>query len=216
MDLSDEYSDVRRCKSPVSLGVPASECWSVMRLKLHDPLLLLLACLAAAAACGCAPWPPVCPPPTDHPVAVIPPAAAGGVPAARGTVIHVPTRLTVTRGPDTVSVSVDRDALETTQIPLTPGLSAGVRSDLFVYREGATRSDHARRSGLCSALDFNLGTSIFNAGQDGLPIRGERYVVEMDVAVFETDVPPAHMWSPEGGSRRFRVLWQRTLRKVVD
>jgi hypothetical protein len=91
-----------------------------------------------------------------------------------------------------------------------------VRSDLFVYREGATRPDHALRSGLRSGLDFNLGTSIFNAKQDGLPIRGTRYVVEMVVAVFETDIPPGHMWSPEGGIRRYRVVWQRTLRKVVD
>jgi hypothetical protein len=186
-----------------------------MRLKLHDHVPLLLVCLAAAAACGCASR-PVSPPPPDHPVAVIPPAAAGDVPAARGTVIQVPTTLAVTRGPDTISVSVDRDAMETTRIPLTPGLFAGVRSELFVYHKGAARSDPALRSGLSSGLDFNLGTSIFNAGQDGLPIRGRRYVVEMDVEVFETDVPPGHMWSPEGGSRRYRVLWQRTLRRVVD
>jgi hypothetical protein len=142
--------------------------------------------------------------------------AAEDMTTARVTVIHVPTKLAVTRGRDTLSVSVNHDAMETTLIWLTPGLSTGVRSELFVYREGATRPDHALRSGLSSGLAFDLGTSIFNTAQDGLPIRGARYVVEMDVAVFETDIPPGHMWSPEGGNRRYRVVWQRTLRKVVD
>lgn len=175
-----------------------------MRLKLRDPVPRLLAGIAAAA-CGCSPR-AVSPPP----------AAAGGVPAARGTVVHVPTRLAVTRGPDTISVSVDRDGMEAILIPLTPGLTAGVRSDLFVYRDGETRSDDPLRSGLSSGQDFNLGTSIFNAVQDGLPARGGRYVVEMDVAVFETDVPPGHLWSPDRGSGGYRVLWRRTLRKAPD
>jgi hypothetical protein len=43
----------------------------------------------------------------------------------------------------------------------------------------------------------------------------QKYVVEMDLTVFETDIPPQHMWHPQG-SKNYKVLWQRTLRQTVE
>lgn len=36
-------------------------------------------------------------------------------------------------------------------------------------------------------------------------------VIEATVRIFETDVPPQHMWSPQAG-RHYRVLHERTIR----
>ena len=37
---------------------------------------------------------------------------------------------------------------------------------------------------------------------------GQAVVLRATVQIFETDIPPQHMWSPTGG--RYRVLWERT------
>jgi hypothetical protein len=38
--------------------------------------------------------------------------------------------------------------------------------------------------------------------------------VEMELEVFETDIPPQHDWSPQ--SKNYKVLWKRTLKRTVD
>lgn len=90
----------------------------------------------------------------------------------------------------------------------------GVQSKLFVYRVGESRPAERFRLGLSGGLDFNLGTDFVNAKLGGIPVPGEKYVIEMDLAVFETDVPCQHMWSPESG--KYKILWTRTLRQIVE
>ena len=46
------------------------------------------------------------------------------------------------------------------------------------------------------------------------PRPGERYVVEVQLVVFETDLPPQHMWSPASGT--YEVLWKRALAHEVE
>jgi len=90
----------------------------------------------------------------------------------------------------------------------------GVQSELYVYAEGDARPSQARRIVLSGDLDLCLGTGVLNLKQDGVPLPGKSYVVEMDLSVFETDVPPQHMWSPY--SKNYRILWKGTLRRVVE
>ena len=89
----------------------------------------------------------------------------------------------------------------------------GVQHELFVYSEGDARPPGGSGYGL-SGLDFNLGTSILNMKHEGIPMPGKNYVVEMDLALFETDIPPQHMWSPY--SKNYKILWKRTLRLTVE
>jgi hypothetical protein len=63
--------------------------------------------------------------------------------------------------------------------------------------------------------EFNLGTSLLHTRPDGIPLPGKKYIVEVDLAVFETDVPPQHAWQPQG-SKNYKVLWQRTLKQTVE
>ena len=126
--------------------------------------------------------------------------------------LSVPTRLAISRTATTLSISVD-DAREEVVIDATPGLILGVQSQLVVDAEGAAKP-RVGRTGLSGGTDFNLGTSIFNRAQDGLPVPGAHYVVGLRVSVFETDRPPGHLWSPEGP--KYRVLWTRTLEQRVE
>ena len=47
--------------------------------------------------------------------------------------------------------------------------------------------------------------------QDWIAEPGKRSVVEHDLSLFETDVPPEHMWSP-ASSGKYRVLWEKRLK----
>lgn len=52
-----------------------------------------------------------------------------------------------------------------------------------------------------------LGTSIWHIKADRVPISPmskQKYIVEMDLTVFETDSPPQHMWDPHG--KNYKVL----------
>lgn len=128
--------------------------------------------------------------------------------------LKVPTKLIIERTPDTLSVSVDdQKNIEAVKLDAGSKMIVGVQFELFVYPEGEARPATERSSGL-GGPDFNLGTRTLNAKQDGIPAKGVKYVVEMDLVVFETDVPPQHMWSP-AGSKKYKVLLRRTLKQIV-
>jgi hypothetical protein len=67
---------------------------------------------------------------------------------------------------------------------------------------------------LSGGLDFNLGVDYWHTKQDGIPVPGKKYVVEIDLTAFETDIPPQHDWEPHG--KNYKVLWQRTLIQSVE
>ena len=144
---------------------------------------------------------------------VLPPIPDADSSIRNEVIIKVPTKLAVMRTTDTLSIAVDRGSFDTTRITVGSKLVTGVQNELFVYSEGDARPFEGRRNGL-SGVDFNLGTSILNAKQEGIPVPGKKYVVEMDMAIFETDIPPQHMWSPH--SKNYRILWKRTLKQTVE
>jgi hypothetical protein len=123
--------------------------------------------------------------------------------------VKVPTKLLLARTTNTLSVAIDRSSFEPTNIMVGEKMVTGVRSEVFVYPEGSAKPSQAGSFGLTSALDFNLGTSYLNA-KEGIPVPGKKYLVELDLSIFETDIPSQHMWSPQ--SKNYRVLWKRTLR----
>ena len=128
--------------------------------------------------------------------------------------VEVPTRLTVERESSTLSIAVDRIWLEPTNIMVGLRMVPGVQWQTYIYPADETRPSQTDRGGLYGGLDFNLGTSYLHTKPDGIPAAGKNYVVEMDLSIFETDVPGQHMWSPY--SKNFRVLWKRTLRHLVE
>jgi hypothetical protein len=127
--------------------------------------------------------------------------------------VHVPTRLKIERTNDTLSVTIDRSSVEATNLLVGSNMVTGVESKMYVYAEGETRPTNGAL-GLTGGLDFNLGISYWHTKTDGIPVAGKKYVVEMELAAFETDIPPQHFWEPHG--KNYKVLWRRTLKQIVE
>ncbi len=170
--------------------------------------------LVAIICAGCRTPPQSTSPPVALGFPIVPPISDADPSVRHPVTIGVPTKLTVERTPDTLSITVDRSSLEAAEITVGSRMVTGVRSQSFVYPLGESRRPHAIGSGLHGGVDFNLGTDFVHTKRGGIPAPGAKYVVEMDLAVFETDVPPQHFWSPE--SENYRVLLKRTLRQIVE
>jgi hypothetical protein len=126
--------------------------------------------------------------------------------------VHVPTKLKIERASDTLSVEIDRSSLEATNLMVGTNMVTGVESKVYVYPDGEPRSANGGYG--LGGIDFNLGTRFWHTKPDGIPLPGKKYVIEVELTVFETDIPGQHDWSPQG-SNNYKILWRRTLKQVV-
>ncbi len=127
--------------------------------------------------------------------------------------VRVPAALSLSRGLDTLSVSIDPASLADTEVTVDPGMHLGVESDTVVFALGQQPPESGRK-GYASGTDFSLGTSTWSTRADGIPASGTRYVAEMRLVLFETDVPVQHDWDPHSG--KYKALWMRTLRQAEE
>jgi hypothetical protein len=137
----------------------------------------------------------------------------GDASGSRVQSVRVPAALSLSRGLDTLSVSIDRASLAGTEVTVDPGMLLGVESDTVVFPVGQ-QPPPVGRKGYASGTDFSLGTSTWSMRADGIPVPGTRYVAEMRLVLFETDVPTQHEWDPHSG--RYKALWKRTLRQAEE
>ncbi len=142
-------------------------------------------------------------------------------PSIRHTVqIPMPTRLSVQRSVNSLSVSFDPASLRNVKIAAGQKMSLGLRYALRVYAKGDTRPVDAgvgyasiNEAIPSASLGFLKSVQILNHVQGGIPTPGKLYTIEEDLSLFETDVPPQHMWSPHA-DKTYRVLWKKTLKSV--
>jgi hypothetical protein len=127
--------------------------------------------------------------------------------------VRVPAGLSLERALDTLTVAVDPGSLAATQVAVDPGMVLGVESDVVVFPRGGERPARGRH-GLSSGTSFDLGDDTWQSARDGLPVPGVKYVAEVELVLFETDVPAGHLWDPRAG--RYRALWTRTLRQAEE
>jgi hypothetical protein len=141
------------------------------------------------------------------------PARGERTTSAVETSIRVPAALRLERALDTLTVAFDPAARAPVVVAVDPGMIVGVETHEFVFPLGAARPSGGRR-GLSSGADFDDATSTWSTKTDGIPQPGTRYVAEVEVTVFETDVAPGHHWDPHAG--HFKALWTRTLRQSEE
>ena len=148
-----------------------------------------------------------------QPFQIIPPVTNAN-PSIRCPIsIRVPTKLKIERMSDTLSETIDTNSFESTNLMVGTNMVTGVESKIYVYPEGESRPANGGL-GLSSGFDFNLGVGYWHTKQDGIPLPGKKYVVEIDLAAFETDIPPQHDWEPYG--KNYKVLWRRTLKQTIE
>ncbi len=143
------------------------------------------------------------------PLTLLPADASGLVELS----VRVPAALSVARAIDTLSVAVDPASLGRMQVTAHAGTFVGVETDVFVFAQQEARPVLERR-GVASSADFDVGSSTWNTQRDGVPEPGTKYVVEMQLVLFETDVAPAPTWDPRAGN--FKPLWTLTLRQAEE
>jgi hypothetical protein len=156
---------------------------------------------------------------TPHPPAYSAPADVAPS-VRREVVVPMPTRLSVERKPDRLSVGFDLAAPRKVKIVVHKNMSIGVKYEMRVYAKGAARPQNPGGVGYASIKEpvtpsepvFLNGKAFLNSADGGIPAPGKRYVIEEDVSIFETDIPAQHMWRPESGS--YRVIWVEKLRTV--
>jgi hypothetical protein len=132
----------------------------------------------------------------------------------------MPTRLSVERTPDRLSVGFDTESPRIVKLTVGRNMTPGVKYEMRVFARGGARPVDPGAVGYAgirepvgpSDLSFLSGRAFLNSTQGGIPAAGKRYIIEVDVSIFETNVPAQHFWSPV--SRRYRVLWAETLETV--
>jgi hypothetical protein len=104
-----------------------------------------------------------------------------------------------------ISVSVDQQSLIEIELEVGYKMVAGFKHQLFVVSQGERKH---RSGGLGGSA--NIGTSFLNRSQGGIPQPGQKYVIEVEFVIFETDIPGQHLWSPKSG--KYRELWSKTIK----
>jgi hypothetical protein len=89
----------------------------------------------------------------------------------------------------------------------------GVEREVFVFPKGLARPATGRR-GVVPSADFTVSTDTWTTKENGIPVPGTQYVVEVSFVLFEADTPPTHGWDPHAGS--YKALWSRTLRQAEE
>jgi hypothetical protein len=127
--------------------------------------------------------------------------------------VRVPTTLKIERTPDMLSVEIDTNSFESTNLMVGTNMVTGSDNYLYVYPFGAPRPLQAKIESI-SGVDCLIGGVFHKTDLDGIPKAGKKYVVEADLIIFETDIPPQHMWEPYG--KNYKVLWRRTLTQAAE
>jgi hypothetical protein len=140
-------------------------------------------------------------------------------PATRHPVeVSMPTRLSIQRTSSSLSVSYDLASFRKVKITVGKKMTIGVKDEFRVYPKREARPAQYRElleGSMNEAPDPNLlkSSETLTMVQDGIPAQGQRYIIEHDIIVFETDIPAQHMWSPTS-SRNYRILWEKKLNAV--
>lgn len=121
--------------------------------------------------------------------------------------INIPTRLKVNRTTDAISVSVESDSLKPQTIKIGSKMITGVEGRVLIYPKGSKRPSPDGLAG--SFLGGFIGWTQNFPAKPSID-----YNVEFDFEIFETNIPPQHLWSPQSG--KYKVVFTGTLKQSSD
>jgi hypothetical protein len=142
---------------------------------------------------------------------VLPPIATADPSIRSEREFRLPAGLQVKRTDEQMSLELDNVRL--VKVKVGKDMATGLKQDLRVYREGklVVSGYSSLESG--PAANPSIGI-VLNRKIDKIPQAGEKYTVEIVLTLFETDIPPQHLWSPESG--KYSVLWTKTLKQKAE
>ncbi|NQT38692.1 MAG: biotin/lipoyl-binding protein, partial [Planctomycetes bacterium] len=108
---------------------------------------------------------------------------------------------------DTIGWSWSQDAPMRVRVTHRPGYTLGRRYSYQILLGGKQIGNVGDRGGLAGgAWDNGGGMSFLAPELVKRVLAGEKLTLRADVEIFETSMPPQHMWSPTAGD--FKVLWK--------
>jgi hypothetical protein len=140
---------------------------------------------------------------------IIPPIADADPSRRHPVSFRVPTVLNAVRDGD--SLAVNFVSGQTTNIMVGHKMVVGFMREERIY-VGATA--YPAGLGFDSGNVFVSGDSVHNLSYYGNPQPGQNIAFESRISIFETDLPPQHMWEPEN-RKLFRILWARTFKEKM-
>lgn len=137
---------------------------------------------------------------------VLPPVADADPSVREPRTFRVPTRLRVARKDDQLLVEVDQTTLQEITLQVGRNMLIGMQCEDSLDR-GNGRPEQLGTS-LTGSTTISGTTFVKPPGP------GERLTVIFKFDLFETDIPPQHMWSPTSG--KYRVLWTQELKQAIE
>jgi hypothetical protein len=129
---------------------------------------------------------------------------------------EIPKKLSVTRSADKVTISARPDSTESIWLSIDPAMSTGMRTEVRVYTSNAPRPAQPDSIELKSGTDFaGIGEEVLNREDHDFPTPGKEFVIEMDLSIFETEVPPQHKWNPMMGSN-YKTIWHGVITQMIQ
>jgi hypothetical protein len=144
---------------------------------------------------------------TEFPI--IPPIADADPSHRQLVCFRVPSVLNAVRDRD--SLAVNYVSGQTTNIMVGRKMVVGFLREEHLYVDGTA---YSVGHGFDSGNNFVSGDSVFYLSQNGNPKPGQKITLESRISIFETDLPPQHMWDPEN-RKLFRILWTRTFKMTI-
>ena len=128
--------------------------------------------------------------------------------------VQSPSGFQAARTADELIVCESAGPLKPIKLMVGHKMVLGTTTKLYIYPEGSARPADPRWEELDSGTPDKVSdhASFHLAEPFGYLQRGRPYVVELEIAIFETDIPPQHLWGPR--SKKYKVLWHTTLRQT--
>ena len=131
------------------------------------------------------------------------------------SIVLVPTKLKITRNGDLISIRPS-DFRQGIQLVLDQDRTMGIETDWRVYPKEEERPAQPHSVVFSSSVSaLESATEVLKAGEGRIIAAGKPYVVEEELTIFETDIPPQHMWMPKGSSN-YKVLWHGIVKQVSN
>ena len=134
--------------------------------------------------------------------------------------IQVPTRLVFVQWESQLMAGVDKEGFKPVEVSVGLKMILGTRYNVIVYPVTEPRPAKKDNNGEYMMSGVNKGTMMhwIHPISSMLPsesnaVSGRQYNVELNMEVFETNLPPQHMWMPQG--HEFKVLFSQTIKGII-
>ncbi|CAN5654970.1 hypothetical protein BH09VER1_BH09VER1_55670 [soil metagenome] len=126
----------------------------------------------------------------------------------------VPTKLKLGKSSGQATYALAPAPKEKISIKVGSGMVTGAEYKVYIYLEGEPRPEVENSTGLCNDVDALSSWTGYCSGKTYGQFPGRKYVLEVVMSIFETDVPPRPEWEPY--SKNYKELWTGSVKETVD